>query len=270
MTGAASRAALATAGERLHAVLPTADLTTLGDELFSVLHLIDREHALRRMLSDPSRSGEDKAQLVRILLEGKISEAAVQLTADVVALRWSRPSELSDAFEKLAVAAHAARAEADGKLDDLEDELFRFSRIIDAEPALRGALASITLPADRKRGLLEALLGGKVTPSALALISEVVLHPRGRSLERGLAEYGRLVAARRSRLVALVRTAVPLSEEQRTRLAAALAASYGHDVHLNIEIDPTVVGGIAVQVGDEAIDGTIAGRLDDVRRRLAS
>lgn len=270
MTGAATRAALAEAGERLHAVLPTADLASLGDELFAVLHLIDREHALRRLLSDPARSGEDKAQLVRILLEGKISEAAVQLTADVVKLRWSRPSELADAFEKLGVAAHAARAEAEDQLDDLEDELFRFSRIIDAEPALRGALASMSLPADRKRGLLETLLDGKVTPSGLALINEVVLHPRGRSLERGLAEYGRLVAARRSRLVALVRTAVPLSEEQRTRLAAALAASYGHDVHLNIEIDPTVVGGIAVQVGDEAIDGTIAGRLDDVRRRLAS
>lgn len=270
MTGAASRAALAAAAERLHAVLPTADLTTLGDELFAVLHLIDREPRLRRSLSDPARPGEDKAQLIRILLEGKISEAAVQLAADVVALRWSLPSELSDAFEKLAVAAHAARAEADGRLDDLEDELFRFSRIIDAEPELRGALTSPALPADRKRALLDALLDGKVTPSGKALITEVVLDPRGRSLERGLAEYGRLVAARRSRLVALVKTATALSEEQRTRLAAALAAAYGHDVHLNIELDPSVIGGIAIQIGDEAIDGTIAGRLDDVRRRLAS
>ena len=270
MTGAVSRASLAEAAERLHAVLPSATLSTLGDELFAVLHLIDTEHGLRRALSDPSRSGEDKAQLMRALLAGKLSAAGVTLAADVVRLRWTRPSELSDAFEKLAVAAQAARAEDEGKLDDLEDELFRFSRIIEAEPRLRGALASIGLPADRKRGLLDELLAGKTTESGLALIAEAVLHPRGRSLERGLAEYGRLVAARRSRLVALVRTAVVLSEEQRARLGAALAAQYGHDVHLNIELDPTVLGGLAIQIGDEAIDGTIAGRLDDVRRRLAS
>jgi F-type H+-transporting ATPase subunit delta len=270
MTGAASRAALAEAGERLHAVLPTADLDTLGDELFSVLHLLDHEHPLRRALSDPSRSGEDKAQLIRILLEGKISEAAVRLASDVVSLRWSRSSELTDAFEKLAVAAQAARAEAADGLDDLEDELFKFSRIVEAEPELRGALTSPGLPDDRKLGILGELLDGKVTPSGKALITEVVLSPRGRSLERGLAEYGRLVAARRSRLVALVRTATALSEQQRTRLAAALAAAYGHDVHLNIELVPDVVGGLSIQIGDEAIDGTIAGRLDEVRRRLAS
>lgn len=270
MSGAISRASLAEARERLEAILPSADVTTLGADLFAVLHLIDREHGLRRALSDPSRSGEDKAQLIRILLEGKISAPAIELVADVVRLRWTRPSELTDAIEKLAVAAESARAEADGRLDDLEDELFRFSRIIEREPQLRGALASPGIPADRKSGLVTALLEGKATPSALRLITEVVLYPRGRSLERGLAEYGWLVAERRSRLVALVRTAIALSEEQRTRLAAALSATYGHDVHLNIELDPTVIGGLSIQIGDEAIDGTIAGRLDDARRRLAS
>ncbi len=270
MSGAVSRASLAEAAERLHAVLPTADVSTLGDELFAILHLLDSEHALRRAVSDPARQGGDKAQLLATLLGGKVSQAAVTLAGDVVRLRWSRPGDLSDAFEKLAVAAQAARAEADDRLDDLEDELFRFSRIIEAEPQLRGALTSLGLPADRKRGLLDALLAGKATPSGQALITEVVLHPRGRSLERGLAEYGRLVAARRSRLVALVKTAVALSDEQRDRLSAALAAQYGHDVHLNIELDPTVLGGLSIQIGDEAIDGTIAGRLDDVRRRLAS
>jgi F-type H+-transporting ATPase subunit delta len=270
MSGAISRASMAEAQERLDAVLPSADLNTLGADLFAVLHLIGREHGLRRALTDPSRSGEDKAQLIRILLEGKISEPAIELVAHVVRLRWTRPSELTDAIERLAVAAEAARAEAEGKLDDLEDELFRFSRIIEREPQLRGALAGPGIPAERKSGLVATLLEGKVTPSALRLVTEVVIDPRGRSLERGLAEYGRLVAERRSRLVALVRTAVVLSEEQRTRLAAALSATYGHDVHLNVELDPAVMGGLSIQIRDEAIDGTIAGRLDDARRRLAS
>ncbi|WP_030169452.1 F0F1 ATP synthase subunit delta [Spirillospora albida] len=270
ITGAVSRASLAEARERLEAVIPSADLARLGADLFAVLHLIDREHGLRRAVSDPARSGAEKAQLVQILLEGKVTPAALGLVADVVRLRWSSPSELSDAVEILAVTAEAARAEADGRIDDLEDELFRFSRVIEGEPDLRAALTGPALPDERKLGVVEALLDGKVTPATLTLVTELVLRPRGRSLEGGLAEFGKTVAHRRQRLVALVRTPVELSEAQRTRLAAVLAAAYGHEVHLNIELDPTTVGGLSVQIGDEIIDGTIAGRLDDVRRRLGA
>jgi F-type H+-transporting ATPase subunit delta len=270
MSGAVSRASLAEARERLDAVVPTADLSTLGDDLFGVVRLLDREHGLRRALSDPSRDGEDKAQLIQILLEGKLPAVTLGLVADVVRLRWSRPSELADAVERLAVAAAAARAEADGTIDDLEDELFRFAGVVEGEPRLRAALSDPALPADRKQGLVAALLEGKATPSALRLVAEVVADSRGRSLGGGLAEYGRLVAERRRRLVAVVRIATPLTEEQRMRLAASLSAAYGHDVYLNIELDPEALGGISVQVGDEIIDGTVAGRLDDVRRRLAS
>ncbi|WP_433328147.1 F0F1 ATP synthase subunit delta [Spirillospora sp. CA-294931] len=269
ITGAVSRVSLAEARDRLEAVIATADLNRLGGDLFSVLNLIDREHGLRRAVSDPSREGADKARLVQGLLEGKVEAAALELVADVVRLRWSKPSELSDAVETLAVTAEAARAEAAGRIDDLEDELFRFSRVVEAEPDLRRALTSRALPIDRKLGVVDALLEGKVTASAQVLITELVLRPRGRSLEAGLAEFGKLVAQRRKRLVALVRTPVELTEGQRQRLAAVLAAAYGHEVHLNIELDPATVGGLSIQIGDEIIDGTIAGRLDEVRRRLA-
>jgi F-type H+-transporting ATPase subunit delta len=270
ITGAVSRASLAEARERLEAVISSAGPSGLAGDLFAVLHLIDREHGVRRAVSDPAREGADKAQLAHILLEGKVSQAALELVADVVRLRWSKPSELTDGLEVLAVTAEAARAEADGRLDDLEDELFRFSRVVEREPGLRAALSGPGLPDDRKKGVVDALLEGKAAPSTVVLITELVLWPRGRSLEGGLAEYGRLVAQRRQRLVALVRTPVELSESQRTRLAAVLAAAYGHDVHLNIELDPGTIGGLSIQIGDEVIDGTIAGRLDDVRRRLAS
>ncbi|MFD0688427.1 F0F1 ATP synthase subunit delta [Actinomadura fibrosa] len=272
ITGAVSRASLAEAKERFEAVVAAGDtdLASLGGDLFSVLHLIDREHGLRRAVSDPSRDGADKAQLVRILLEGKVSPAALGLVADVVRLRWSNPSELSDAVEILAVTAESARAEAEGRIDDLEDELFRFSRVVEGEPELRGALAGPGLPDDRKLGLVQTLLEGKVTAAALTLITELVLRPRGRSLEGGLAEYGKIVAQRRQRLVALVRTRIELSEAQRARLAGVLAAAYGHEVHLNIELDPRTIGGLSIEIGDEIIDGTIAGRLDDVRRRLGT
>ena len=270
MNGAASRASLAEAKERLEALLSSADLATLGDDLFGVMHLLDREPALRRALSDPARDGEDKARLVRILLEGKIQEPTIELVADVVRQRWSRPSELTDAFEQLAVIAEAARAESEGQIDDLEDELFRFTRVVEREPELRNALSGQRLPAERKRELVAALLEGKVGRSSLRLISEAVTDPRGRSLERALAQYGRLVTERRNRLVAFVRTASALTEEQRTRLTAALSAAHGRDIYLNIELDPRALGGISVRIGDEVTDGTVARRLDDVRKRLAA
>ncbi|WP_198679514.1 F0F1 ATP synthase subunit delta [Thermomonospora amylolytica] len=266
--GAVARASLAEARERLESVLATADKAVLGGELFAVLHLVDREHGLRRAISDPAANPQAKADLVAGLLQGKVSAAAVSVVQDLVRLRWTRPSELADALETLAVTAEAARAESEGVLDDLEDELFRFSRILESEPRLRSALTNPALPDERKVQVLRALLEGKATASTLLLVTELVVHPRGRSLESGLAHTGRLVAQRRERLVALVRSAVDLTEQQRTRLAAVLSAAYGHDVHLNIELDPSVLGGLSIQIGDEVIDGTIAGRLDEVRRRL--
>lgn len=270
MAGAVSRASLAEVIDRFNEIVGTADAKALGDDLLSVLRLLDREHGLRRALSDPARVAEDKAQIVQALLDGKVGAPALDVTREVVRRKWSTSGEMTDALEQLAVGAQAAAAEQAGKLDDLEDEIFRFSRVIEGEPQLRNALAGRQIAAEKKEALIASLLDGKVTASALTLITEIATHPRGRSLERGLDEYGKFVAARRNRLVALVRTAVALTGEQQTRLAAALGAAYGRDVHLNIEIDSTVLGGLAIQIGDEAIDGTIAGRLDGVRRRIAS
>ena len=263
-----SRASLAEAKERLEAALSSADPAALGDELFAVLHLLDREHALRRALSDPAQAGEVKAAAANDLLRSGVSSETLGLVEDVVQLRWGRSADLTDAIETLAVIAQVASAEADGRLDDLEDELFRFGRLLAAQPDLRRALSDRAAGPDRKERLLSDLLEGKVTGATLRLIAENATHPRGRSLERGLELYGRLAAERRERLIAVVRTAVELTESQKTRLAAALSAQYDRDIHLNIQVDPTVLGGLSVQIGDEEIDGTIQRRLGDARRRL--
>jgi F-type H+-transporting ATPase subunit delta len=269
MAGAVSRASLAEANERFDEVVAGTDASVLADDLFSVLHLLDREHGLRRTLADPSTFGQAKAQLLRSLLEGKVGEPAVDVAAEIVARKWSTSAEMTDAVERFAVIAQSIAAERSGQLDQLEDDLFRFTRVLAGEPELRAALSGPQVPEENKVALLRALLEGKAAPASVSLIIEAVTHPRGRSLEGELDGYAKLVAERRNRLVALVRTAVPLTGEQQTRLAAALGASYGRDVHLNIELDPSIIGGIAVQIGDEAIDGTIAGRLDGVRRRIA-
>jgi F-type H+-transporting ATPase subunit delta len=168
------------------------------------------------------------------------------------------------------VYSEVAVAERDGTLDDLEDALFRFGRIVAAQPRLRSVLTDTAVPAQQKVELVRSLLDGKVTPETERLVTQLVASPRGRTLEQGLEEYARYVAERRQRLVALVRTAVPLTDEQKGRLAVILRRIYGFEVHLNVEIASEVGGGISVRVGDEIIDGTIANRLDGARRHLAS
>jgi len=264
-----SRSSFADVEERFNAVAASADFGALADDLAAVVDLLDREHGLRRTLSDAARPAAQKTQIVRALLQGKVGEAALETTVAAVEAKWSRPGDLADALERLSVVASAAQAEAEGNLDEVEDELFRFGRIVAANADLRRTLADSAVPAEFKRELLASLLESKVAPASLRLISQLVVHPRGRSLERGLEEYSTLVAAQRQRLVAVVHSAVPLSDEQKQRLGAWLRTSYGRDVHLNVEVDPRVIGGFSVRIGDELIDTTIAGRIEEVRRRLA-
>ncbi len=265
-----SRASLAEARERLSAAADAEHAGQLGDELFGVLGVLDREAGLRRMLSDPSRRADAKAGLAEAVLGGKVSAATLDVVAGLARSRWSAPGDLADAAEQLAVLAIIEGADDEGTLDELEDELFRFGRIVDAEPDLRVALSSPFIAPERKQQLLDALLAGKVTPPALRLITEAAFHPRGRSLDKSLDEYAALAAQRRERLVAEVHVAAELSGDQRSRLAAALAAAYGHDVHLNVVLDPGVIGGMSVRIADELIDGSTATRLAALRRRLAA
>jgi F-type H+-transporting ATPase subunit delta len=264
-----SRTSFAEVEERFNAVAGSADLGALSAELFFLADLLDREHRLRRALSDPARPAAQKEQMLRALLEGKVGTAALETVVAAAGGKWGNSGDLADALERLGVTAASAAAEAAGQIDDVEDELFRFGRIVEANPDLRRFLTDADAPAEAKRELLVSLLDRKVVPVSAQLITQVVTRPRGRSLEKGLAEYGRLVAAQRQRLIAVVRSAVAFSEEQRQRLAAVLRTSYGRDVHLNVEVDPRVLGGFSVRIGDELIDTTIAGRIEEVRRRLA-
>ena len=213
---------------------PTA-ATRLGDELFAVVDLLDREPGLRRALSDPGKPGGRGAAVASALLHGQVTGRHRG--------RWSRlaASPLVDAGRHggrdraARVAALRLAAEAEASLDDLEDGLFRFGRIVGAEPELRAALADhAAARRAQARAAGARCCAGKVTPAPLRLITQAVTYPRGRSLEATLDEYARLAAGWRERLIAVVRVAAGLTDEQRGRLAAALAATYGHEVHLNI------------------------------------
>ena len=267
-----SRASFAELSERLTAehITSATVASRLASELFAVVGLLDAEHGLRRALSDPGKPAAEKGAVVATLLHGKITGRAEALVAAAAEAHWAATGDLTDAIEQLAVEAMVLAAEADDGLDELEDGLFRFGRVVAANPDLRAALADPSLPEPGKRELLDTLLRGKVTAVTLGLISQMVGHPRGRSLNAALDLCADIAARRRQQLIAVVHTAVELSASQRRRLAQALARAYGHDVHLDVVVDPSVVGGLSVQIGDELIDGTAASRLAAVRRKLAT
>lgn len=264
-----SRVSMAAATDRVEPLLGTSEVAGLGDELFAVVRLLDSSVGLRRALSDPSRDPQTKADLVARLLSGKVSGTTVDVVSGMARDRWSSARDLADAAEHLGVLAVVASAQNDGTLDTLEDELFRFGRIVVADTALHRALQDRAVPAQSRAQLVEQLLAGKVTPQTLVLARQAAAYPRGRRLDAALDAFGQVAAERRNRLVATVQCAVPLTLAHRERLAAALTRIYGRTMHLDVDVVPEVLGGMRIQVGDEVIDASVVTRLDEARRRLA-
>lgn len=264
-----SRGALIAAKEAFASTLDSGtDPAALAEDLFGVVGAIDGSAALRRALGDPSREGSAKAALVDRLFAGKIGAPALDLLKSVVEQRWSEERDLSDTAEQLAVGAVIAGAENAGRADQVEDELFRFERVVAGAPALRDALTDRRATPEAKAEVVQSLLEGKTAPETLRLARQAVLASRGRRFDRVLDTYQAIAETRRAQLAAVVTSAIDLDETQRARLVAALRSHYGKAVHLNVVVDPSVIGGIRVQIGDDVVDGTILRRLEGVRRQL--
>jgi F-type H+-transporting ATPase subunit delta len=268
---AASREALATAREQLEEIVREAGadaLRTLGEELFAVLGVLSAERVLRRHLSDQSTEESARRRLVDTVFGGKVSQPTQRLLGTVAASRWSASTDLLDGLEVLAREATLAQAERDGKIEDVEDELFRFGRILDSQPRLTELLTDDAAPAARRTELLDGLVGTKVHPVTKQLLDALVRLPRTRSLEVAVDKLAELAAARRNRSVAHVTAAAPLSGPQERRLAEVLAHIFGRPVSVQVELDPSVLGGLVIRVGDEVVDGSIVARLDRARQEL--
>ena len=245
-----------------------AELQQVSDKLFEVVTLLANEGAVRRALSDPAITPEAKVGFVDTLFGEQLDAVSLEILRQTGRLRWSSPRDVVDAIEALAVETSLQRAEADGVLDEVEDELFRFERILDSQHELRAALTDRNLPGDRKSDLLHRLLDGKVSEVTLTLILRAVLAPRGRTVERVIDEFTELAAKRRERLIARVTSAVTLSEEQQTALAEALKREFDRDIRLQLVVDPDIIGGLTVRIGDELIDGSVLRHLGAAHRRL--
>lgn len=244
-------------------------LAALGRELFAVAALLRTEPGLRRVVTDPSVDAAARSGLARGVLEGKVDDETTALVALGAEQRWTRSRDLADALEQLGVVATARSLDArQGSTDRLAHELFALHQTVQQTPQLRDALSDRQRSVEDRRALLRTLLADKALAATVSL-AEQALEGSHRTFTLALEAYERIAADVYGESVAKVQVARALEDGETARLRAALAKQYGRDVHLDVVVDPDLLGGIRVEIGDDVIDGTVAGRIDDARRRLA-
>ncbi|KAA0103246.1 F0F1 ATP synthase subunit B/delta [Mycolicibacterium sp. P1-5] len=269
----ASRAAQAAVVEKFDEVSSdeSADaLATLADDLAAVAGLLIREPILARHLAEATGEVDAKKRLVHQLLDGKVGDNALTLLETAASVRWSLTGDLVDAVEHIARLALLVRAERDDQADDVEEQLFRFTRVLDQQPRLTSLLGDYSAPADGRIELLRKVLGDgtAANATATALLVQTVRLLRGSRADEAVLSLAQLAVARRGEVVAHVSAASELSGEQRTRLTEVLTRIYNHPVSVQLNVDPELLGGLSVAVGDEVIDGTLSSRLDAAVTKL--
>lgn len=269
--GGSSRQSLVTARGALDTAVKGVSATTASEisaHLFFAAEIFSVNTSLRRAITDPSREISAKQSLINELFGKKIGKESITLIAGLAALRWSLTKDLIYALEQLAIEAEASAANINQELDRVEDELFIASRTFTTSTDLRSALVG-GASSQVKVALVHELLSKSASGSTVKLVSALVEQRRGRSLEAAFADYLFGLANRRNRLIAVVRTAAPLTESQRVRLSTAIEKQVGQPIRVNIQLDPSIVGGISVKFADELIDASISNRLAQAGRALA-
>jgi F-type H+-transporting ATPase subunit delta len=174
-----------------------------------------------------------------------------------------------DSIVKGYAQALFAVADAEGELDRVEDELYRFGKTVEGQPKLREALTDPALPAERKKELIREILEGKANRHTIALLGFLVEQGRAKDLPKIIEALAQVAAEQRSRSVAEVRSAVPLDDQRRAELIKALAKVTGRDVEAKVLVDPSLIGGVVAQVGDMVFDGSVKRKLEMAREQLA-
>lgn len=261
--GSATRNALAAATAELDAAKGVKLAT--GEQLLSAGRAIAGSTQLRAVLSDRSIDEKAKSGLLAALFP-KSDALAAKLLGGIVGSRWSDSDELIDGIESVGIRAVAAAAGSDA---GIEGELFAVGRAISSDPELELALGGKLGDPAAKGVLITTLLGKKASPATLAILTHLVQSPRGRRIGELLSGAATAVAEAADRQIATVTAAVPLTAAQQKRLATALTTQYGVDTRIDVIVDPSVLGGLRVQVGDEVVDGTVSARLTDLRLQLA-
>jgi len=268
--GGSSRQSLVAARAKLDAAVKgaTADSAAkLSSELFLAAEVLASNVPLRRAFADMSRDAASKETLVKDLFGKTLGSAALTVLTDVATLRWSAGGDIVHVLEQLAIEAEGTAANINGELDRVEDELFEISRVIAENFELRKALVGPGTTS-AKSTLVSDVLGKRASESTVRLAAALVTSLRGRSIEAGFADYLSALANRRNRLIANVRVAVAITDTQKVRLAQAIEKQVGQPIRVNIQVDPSILGGVSVKFADELVDGSISNRLAGAGRAL--
>lgn len=263
-----SRESLAAASEALDARRSAAGFDTLAAELFAVADLLGREKQLRTTLADSGQPLTVRKSLVDSLLGSRVAPLTLEVVNVVVDSRWSNENDLVEAVETLANQAAFTVAQNANTLDATEDEIFRFGRAVDASSDLQMALTDPAASVATKSAIVRDLLAHRATATTVQVLEFAAGHLHGRRLDAVVDALVEQAARQRDRLVAEVRVAAPLTDEQSRRLADLLGRLKGRTVRVNVAIDPSVLGGVYVKIGEEVIDGTVANRMEQARRAV--
>ena len=262
----ASRDSLAKVSENLFS--RKGDLSTLAAELFGIASVVATEKALRQKLADSGLPVATRQGLINDIFGKKVSKDAVETLSDIASARWSSDGDLVEAIETLGAQALFVASDKSKKLDLVADEIFNFGRLVDGSAELQMALTDPASSPASKAGLVDKLLAKKVDASTLSVIKYFAANLRGRRVDAVIDLLVTLAAAQQNSIVAEVRSAIELEKSQKERLEKALAKLTGKAVRINVAVEPNVIGGISVRIGQEIIDGTFATRLEQARRSL--
>jgi F-type H+-transporting ATPase subunit delta len=262
--GSMTREAVASARGVLADLGGSADLAT-GEQLLNAGRIIGSSSKLQAYLADPSEDVADKKRFLDRVF-GEFGQPARALLTSIVGSRWSSHSDLLVGIEEIGIRTIASSAPTDLQIDS---ELFSFGEVVSSDSGLELAVGTKLSDGPAKAALVERLLGGKASQQTISIVSQLVQQPRGRRIGELLRNAAAVVADQSNELVAVVSSAAPVAAEQLQRLERGLAKQFGRSLRVNLVIDPSILGGLRVQVGDQVIDGSVATKLSELRLQLA-
>lgn len=236
-------------------------LVKASDELTEVIGLLDTNPVLRKRLTEDEDNTAGQVKLVENLFGGKVSPVVVEILSAAVKQRWSSSADFSAALRRQNALIVLTAAERDGVIEQTENELFSVARLLDQNPQLASLLSEHNQDGGKRVELLRSLVGEKVGKLSWILLAHTLELLQGQPADVAFDQLAELAAARRGESVAHVVSAAPVSESQTTRLASVLGTIYGRTISVQTEIDPDILGGLRIAVGDEVIEADVATRL---------
>ena len=247
------------------------DAWRIGNELFSVTNVLDRNIRLERALTDPSRPVEDKVALLNKLVGDQAHEMTMEILTDLVGRRWSRVSDIANAVEDFGVDGMMYYADATDATLQVSIELAELHSALLNLPVIRSGLSSDRAPAEARIKLLYSLVGNKdLNKVTMRLAEHAACNPRNRRYLSTIHWLINKFSRHMGESMVTVTTAAPLNQEQIDKLIAVYSKKLGRPVHINSNVDPTVIGGMRIEIGDEVTDNTVVAQLQQLQRRVTN